>query len=897
MLAYGRLERAVQAQANESGSLTAFATPAMGMVQLPCLLKAQRSKLVDPHAILCAMAKPRTYVPHHSTRPQKKPALLWRLLIALLQLCLLGAVLMIGAAYGVYRYYSQDLPDPTVIGSYRPAETTRIYARDGQTLLYELVDPQGGRRTVVPFDQIPESVKWATVAVEDAGFYENPGVDLRGIVRALLQNYEAGEVVSGASTITQQLVRNVLLPPTERTNVSFERKLREAILAVQVSREYSKDQILNLYLNEVYYGNQAYGIEAAAQTYFGKSVQQLSLAEATLIAGLPQSPTVLNPFENMAGARARQRVTLDQMVKVGLLTSEQADRLASEPLQLVKPHVGLLMPHFVFYVRQLLETRYGPDMLYRGGLRVVTSIDLSWQAEAQRIVNEQIKGLRERHASNAGLVMLSPHNEILAMIGSVDYNDASIDGEVNVTLAARQPGSALKPIVYAAAMQRGWTPATILWDTPVSYPAGDGSLYEPKNYDEQWHGPQRLRMALANSLNIPAIRTIEFVGVEAFVELAHRMGITTLNDPQQYGLPLALGAGEVRLLDLTNVYSTIRNAGRERAPIAILKVTNARGAVLESAESVPGRQVLGENGEQIAYLLNNMLSDNQARQYMFGPNNIMELPDDRPAAVKTGTSNDFRDSWAVGFTPDITIGVWVGNSDSTPMQEIAGSNGAGLIWRDLMLSYHAGRPISMFQKPEKITELTICAETGALATPDCPSPMHEYFVAGTEPKTSDISLTTVRVAGDGSCLAAAYTPPTEVREATFVVYPPQFREYALSSGIPQPPTHYCLPPAPKPGQPGTSIAHISSPSENAQLSVGQLLIRGTARGSYVLEVGVGRDPQLWQQLARSSGSVNDGILGSWQTTGLPTGEYTLRLRVTTSDGVPADTRIVVTLKG
>ncbi len=842
------------------------------------------------------MAATRTHVPRHRPRSKKKIHLIWRLFMLLVQLLLLAAVLLVGTAYAIYQYYSQDLPDPAAIGSYRPAETTRIYARDGQTLLYELVDPQGGRRTVVPFDQIPDSVKWATVAVEDANFYQNPGVDLRGIVRAVLQNYEAGGVVSGASTITQQLVRNVLLPPTERTNISFERKLREAILAVQVSREYSKDQILNLYLNEVYYGNQAYGVEAAAQTYFGKSVRQLSLAEATLIAGLPQSPTVLNPFENMSGARARQRVTLDQMIKVGLLTAEQAEAVAAQPLTLIKPQVGLLMPHFVFYVRQLLETRYGPDILYRGGLRVVTSIDLTWQTEAQRIVREQIQGLRERNASNAGLIMLSPDNEILAMIGSVDYNDASIDGEVNVTLASRQPGSALKPIVYAAAMQRGWTPATILWDTPVSYPAGDGSNYEPQNYDQQWHGPQRLRMALANSLNIPAIRTIEFVGVETFVELAHRMGITTLNDPQQYGLPLVLGAGEVRLLDLTNVYSTMRNGGRERDPIAILRVTNARGAVLESAEAVPGRQVLGEYGEQIAYLLTNILSDNQAREFMFGPNNVMALPDARPAAVKTGTSNDFRDSWAIGFTPDVTIGVWVGNSDSTPMQEVAGSNGAGLIWRNMMLSYHNGRPFSIFQKPDKISELTICAETGALASPGCPSPIVEYFVVGTEPKTSDISLTTVRVAGDGSCLAAAYTPPAEVREQTYVIYPPQFKDYAISSGIPQPPTQYCLPPAPKPGQPGSSVAQISSPTNNAQLSSGQVLIRGTAHGSYVLEIGVGRDPQLWQQLTRSSVSVTDGILGTWQTTGMPKGEYSLRLRVTTSDGIPADTRVVVMVK-
>ncbi|HMO60156.1 MAG TPA: transglycosylase domain-containing protein, partial [Roseiflexaceae bacterium] len=478
-----------------------------------------------------------------------------------------------------------------------------IYARDGTTLLYELVDPQGGRRTVVPFEQIPQILKDATIAVEDAGFYENPGVDIRGILRALLLNYEAGEVVSGGSTITQQLVRNVLLEPEERTNLSFERKLREAILAFRVAREYSKDQILSLYLNEVYYGNRAYGVEAAAQAYFGKHVWELDDREATFIAGLPQSPTRLNPLINLEGAQARQRVTLDLMSKYGYLTAAEASALAAEPPTFVPPQVPLVAPHFVVYVQSLLEQRYGPEVLYSGGLRIVTSIDLTWQAEAERIVRERIAELRDRRATNAGVVMLAPNGEIIAMVGSADFKDPTIDGEVNVTLAPRQPGSALKPVVYAAAMQRGWTPATIIWDEPVSYPIGDGTFYAPRNYDEQFHGPQRLRMALANSLNIPAVKALEFTGVAAFVELAHRMGITTLDNPQRFSLALALGAGEVRLLDLTTVYNTLRNNGFRRDPVAILRVINSRGQILETAAGNGERQVLGEHGPQIAFLL------------------------------------------------------------------------------------------------------------------------------------------------------------------------------------------------------------------------------------------------------------------------------------------------------
>lgn len=843
---------------------------------------------------------------HTAERPARRritPArFAWRMLLALVKVTLLLAALSAAGAYAAYRYYGSDLPDPQAIGRYRPAETSRIYARDGTTLLFELVDPLGGRRTVVPFERIPQALKDATVAVEDSDFYRNPGVDVRGILRALVQNYEAGEVVSGASTITQQLVRGVLLPPEERSQVTLERKLREAILAFRVSREYSKDQILNLYLNEVYYGNQAYGVEAAAQGYFGKHVWELTPAEATLIAGLPQSPTRLNPLTNLDGAKERQRVTLDLMVQDGYLAPGEAEAIFREELAFAPQTVSVTAPHFTFYVRQLLEERYGPDALYRGGLTIVTSIDMHWQRVAEEIVRRRVREgapeegygpLRDRNATNAGAVMLTPGGEILAMVGSVDYDDPSIDGEVNVTLAPRQPGSALKPVVYAAALQRGWTPATIIWDTPVEYPGGDGQVYAPRNYDGQFHGPQRLRMALANSLNIPAIRTIEFVGVDAFVELAHRMGITTLNDPTRYGLPLALGAGEVRLLDLANVYTTIRNGGRERAPIAILKVTNARGEVLERAEPIPGRQVLGEHGEQIAYLLTDILSDNTAREFMFGPGNVMELPDGRPAAVKTGTSNEWRDSWAVGFTPDITVGVWVGNSDNSPMQEVAGSNGAGTIWRAIMAAYHAGRPARAFERPAGISEAEICGLTGTAMVPGCPNPLSERFVAGSEPAAGDVTLATVRVAGDGSCLAASYTPPDQVRTATFAVYPPEFAEYARAAGAPQPPTAPCPPPAvPQEAAGGAGApAQITLPQAGATITATQVLVRGAARGAYVLDYGAGASPAEWRTIAQG-GEVPDGILGVWDAA-LPPGEYTLRLRVTTVDGVPLEARVTV----
>jgi membrane peptidoglycan carboxypeptidase len=577
---------------------------------------------------------------------RRHPALAFvlRLALAAVKLSLLFALTSVAGAMWLYYRYGSDLPDPQRISEYRSFETTRIYARDGTTLLYELVGPQAGRRTPVAFEQIPQVLKDATVAVEDAGFYTNPGVDLRGIVRAALQNYQSGDIVSGASTITMQLVRNILLDPQERSERSYERKLREAILAYRVSREYGKDQILNIYLNENYYGAQAYGVEAAAQAYFSKHVWELSPPEATLIAGLPQSPTNYNPFADFAAAKARQRVTLDLMAEHGFLSQAEANSIYAQPVTLAPPRSDLIAPHFVFYVRDLLERRYGPDLLYRAGLRVVTSIDLGWQAEAQRIAQEQIAQLRERNATNAGVVMLAPDGQILAMVGSVDYN--APDGQVNVALAARQPGSALKPFVYAAALQRGWTPATVIWDTPSTWVNADGVAYEPMNYDNAFHGPLRLRMTLANSLNIPAVKAMEYVGVDAFVEQMSRLGITTFDDPSRYGLAMALGSNEVRLLELTGAYNALRS-GRFTPPVAVIKVTNSRGEVLERWQPQRGAPAFGPQSEQVAYLISSILSDNEARRFMFGAGNVMELPD-IVAAAKTGTSNDFRDSWAMG---------------------------------------------------------------------------------------------------------------------------------------------------------------------------------------------------------------------------------------------------------
>ncbi len=813
--------------------------------------------------------------------------------LRLCQLALVGGLLGAVAGLMIYKVYSRDLPDPATLNQRRLFETTKIYARDNQTLLYELFD--SGQRTVVTLDEMPWALKVGTVAVEDGNFFTNPGVDLRGIVRALYLN-RGGQVLSGGSTITQQLVRGVLLSPEERTSQALSRKIREAILAVRLSRQLSKQQILALYLNEVYYGNLSYGVEAAAQGYFGKSVRDLSLAEATLLAGLPQSPTDLNPYTNPAGAKARQQLVLDLMVKQGYVSRADADEALRTPLVLRPRDVELRYPHWVFYVRQLLEQQFDPEVVVRGGLRVVTTLDPAVQQIVEDAAREHIAELRPLHATNSSVVVLDPvTNEVLAMVGSVDYHDDSIDGQVNVALAPRQPGSTLKPLVYAQALADDWTPATIIWDTPTDFGGG----YQPQNYDNRFHGPQRLRMALAGSLNIPAVKALRFVGLDRFLDLAHRMGITTLQDRDRYGLAVALGAGEVRLLDLATAYSVLANGGLARPTAALLRVTNTHGELLYSYTPPEGTQVLGPYGPQVAYLIADILSDNAARTPIFGPDSVLRLPDDRPAAVKTGTSNDYHDSWAVGYTPDLLVGVWVGNSDNTPMQEVAGANGAGKIWNTIMQRTHAGKPNAPFWRPPLIEEQQICASTGLPAS-GCADTVAERFIAGLPTKLTDATYVTVTVGGDGTCLATDQTPAAERRKQTFVVPPADARAWVSGASVPQAPTVACPPPAAASASatttPGAAtaqpaaVAAFTTP-QPGELVSGQLRITGSAAGQYELAFGAGSSPTAWTTIASGGGGVQSGLLGQWSTSGLPSGSYTLRLQVTLP-GSPQQTALV-----
>lgn len=687
-----------------------------------------------------------------------------------------ACVLLSLSAVGVYVYYAMGLAEADKLGTVQLAQSTKIYDRNGD-LIYEVLDPQSGKRTVVQPDQIPLVLKQATIATEDQGFYTNIGVDPVGVARAIYHLARYGHVVSGGSTIAQQLVKNTFLTP----EVTVERKLREAILAVEVTRRYPKDQILTMYLNAIYYGNLSYGIQAAAQTYFGKDVSELDLAQASLLAGLPQAPALYDPCEDAGAALARQKSVLQLMEDEKYITREQADGaqremsayLASNAFdERCSAQVTFRYPHFVNYVRAQLEKEYGPEVVYKGGLQVTTTIDPRLQALAEEEARKQIEALKDKNVTNASVVILNPHtSEILAMLGSVDFKNKSISGQVNIADALRQPGSSIKPINYMTAFMHGWSPATPIYDLKTEFPDGNGRPpYVPVNYDGKEHGMVSARTALANSFNIPAVKTLYSTSTPdennypqplAMLDTARKMGITTLSDEtgkprRTYGLALTLGGGEVKLIELTNAYATFDNGGRYLAPTPYMKIVDGKGETvydLTTAQKVNARcagfelslpsEVPDTTGSCIksapfAYLITSILSDNEARTLAFGANSPLKLS--RPAAVKTGTTDDFRDNWTIGYTPDLVVGVWVGNSNNTPMENVSGVTGAAPIWHNVMERALENTPGRDFEVPAGIVRLEICIDSGMLATDLCPKDRRrvELFVQGHTPAEDNV---------------------------------------------------------------------------------------------------------------------------------------------------------------
>jgi 1A family penicillin-binding protein len=854
------------------------------------------------------------------------------------------------AAAAAYRQYTDDLPPVSDVGNRNVFKTTRILDRNGD-LLYELFDQNAGKRTVVHLaDMAPEFVD-AELAVEDPTFYDNPGIDPKGIARAAYQLVSSRSVQSGGSTITQQLIRNVLFDPQERTAISLDRKVKEAVLAVELNNRYSKDQILEWYLNEISYGNLSYGVAAAAATYFNKEPGELTLAQSAMLAGLPQAPSIYDPFTNVDAVKRRQVEVLDLMARHGFISQAEADETKEEPLQLVSPdNAGTPMryPHWVFYVRSVLEEMYGPKQLLSAGLTVYTTLDPHLQDIAQDDINLNIPALRSQNANNAALVAIEPQlGEILAMVGSPDFNDTSIDGQVNNAVALHQPGSSIKPIVYLASFLKGFSPATIVQDSPLSLPDGAGGTWKPQNFDLRFRGPVTLRRALGNSLNIPAVRVLQFVGLDNAISLARKMGLTSLLDPSNYGLSFVLGGGDVRLVELATAYTVLADGGDQVAVSPILKVLDSEGNVIFQHQAT--RQSVVD--PRAVYLVSSILSDNSARTETFGVNNPLRLKNDRPAAAKTGSTDDYRDSWTMGYTPSLVTGVWVGRSDHQPMR-VSGSSGAGLIWNNFMERALADWPFEPFDPPTGVVRERICTGPPPDEGEPCPS-VQDWFLEERAPSAQakfaarvyaldrvtgqladrdtpydDIILKTFRPSlnGDTGLPPADYSAragaahPWEILPATLIpTVLPTSTPTPGPSPTPSPgpsPTETATP-TPRPSltpvptrtpipfellpAPIAPTVRVSEPRAGQVVS-GTIAIEGTVSSadlnSYRVQYDQANITGQWTTVREAEGttSVADNQLDFWDTRTVPDGSYWIHVTGVSDTGGVAQAGVVVIVR-
>jgi membrane peptidoglycan carboxypeptidase len=816
----------------------------------------------------------------------------------------------VGAAYAVYDSFAQQLPDPTSIETEQEDfETTKIYDHTGKVLLYEIFDPLWGDRNYVKLSEIPEFCIEATVNLEDKTFYQNPGFDPEGIGRAFVQNLQ-GKQIQGGSSITQQLIKNILIAKEERTQLSYTRKLKEVILATEITRRFDKDQILEWYLNTNFYGNLAYGIDAAAQVYFDKPVSALSKAECAMVAAIPQYP-YLNPIDSPEKAKYRQLITLNRMVEEGAISEAERDEIYSQEVKVkeIQERFDIVAPHFSVYVRKELERtpeRYNIDdleMIYRGGLKVYTTLDLELNEKAQEIAARHVKELKDNdhNASNACVVSIRPKTgEILAMVGSVDYWDKENDGNVNVCTAdpGRQPGSSFKPFNYTTLFSQGqYNAATMVMDVRQSFPDDPNPPYVPENYDREYHGPVRLRNALANSYNIPAVWVLHKAGIKNVIATAHRMGITTLN-ADYYGLALTLGGGEVKPIDMAYAFSAMANLGvmagqpvpevnlrpghRTLEPVAILRIEDKEGNIIYKYEEPTTEQILDP---ALAYLMVDILSDNVARTPAFGANSVLKRDfEDRPIAAKTGTTNNFRDNWTVGFTPQLATAVWVGNNNNEEMKDVTGLSGAAPIWHDVMLYYHQDKPVETWQRPRGLVNVQVDAVSGLLPGDHTERTVTELFLEGTEPKQKDNVHQVFRINRENGKLATVYTPPELVEEQVYEIYPPVANDWVRENDIPQPPTEYDDSTGPAVNLGPVAIIN-PRPYEYVK---GGVVITGNAQLDgfqlYRLEYGQGLNPVEWRQLGGDHGNqVQGGPLEFWDTANEEEGLYTLQLTVVRGD--------------
>lgn len=613
------------------------------------------------------------------------------------------AILIIGVVF-VSWIYGTQAPPASQLATRKIAQTSVIYDASGNHPLYEMHGEEN--RKIISHDQIPDVARVTTIAAEDGNFYNHLGIDPLAIVRAMKVNIQNNGVRQGASTITQQLARSAFLTREQ----TLKRKFLEAVFAIKIERHYSKDEILDQYLNQVPYGANAYGIETASLTYFGKNAKDLTLDEAALLAALPKAPSYYSPYNtHHKEIVTRQKAILDHMAELKLASASDIEKAKNVDTlaKIKKPLTPIQSPHFVFFVLEQLEKQYGKEFLQTGGLKIFTTLNWDMQKIGESVVANGAERNVARGASNAALVAVDVKTgEILTMVGSRDYFDPTIDGQVNVAIAQRQPGSSFKPFAYAHAFELGYQPETMILDAQTNFgPDGSGKNYIPRNYDGKFHGLLPMRSTLSMSLNVPAVKVLYLASIDGTIDLAHRMGITTLNDRKRYGLSLVLGGGEVKLIDMASAYSVFANEGVRNPAISIKKIIDSGGEIIEQKKSEP-QQVMDT---QVARKINSILSDNKARTQIFGPRSPLIL-DGHVVAAKTGTTSEFRDAWTVGYTPSIAVGVWAGNNDNRPMK--AGADGvfvAAPIWNDFMARVLAQKPDEQFiayetykQKPAEL---------------------------------------------------------------------------------------------------------------------------------------------------------------------------------------------------
>jgi competence ComEA-like helix-hairpin-helix protein len=928
--------------------------------------------------------------------------LIFRLMLWGLGIGLIGASVAAGAAVFYYIQIINTVDFPSGPDRFQQLqaralqfETTRIYDGNGQ-VLYEINDPSGGRRDYVTLDEVSPWVIHATVATEDENFFTNPGFSIPAIVRAVYQAYQEGEVVSGASTITQQLTRALLLPPEERSERTIERKIKEIFISAELSRRFTKEEILELYLNQIYYGNLAYGIEAASQTYFDKPASQLNLAEGSFLAGIPQTPALWDPVTNLGdpsdpnappGVLDRHESVVRLMVTAGGdgcvgpmadntvicvsrndISANAEDFIAIRNTEFKPPSYNTRYPHWTVYVQQELEAIFDAESIYTSGYDVYTTLDPFLQDLSQEQVEQQLASLApEKNVGSAAVVAIDPNTgAIRAMVGSRDFEDESIDGQVNVAIIPRQPGSSIKPIVYLAAFEQGWTPATIIWDVPIEYEIPGFGVYAPINYDDRFHGPETVRSSLGNSYNTPAVQALDFAGIPVFLQKSHDLGITSLgivnintaneleletmvpgidgslaiqivlyretnggfdsvsemrNVPgidetkyqeirsylrvQEYGLAASLGAGEVSPLEMASAFSVMANEGVWNEPYAIQRI-ELDGEIVYQHPQSSGMQAIPADD---AYLISSILSDHEARTPAFGANSILNAPFN--AAAKTGTTNDFRDNWTVGYHPNLAVAVWVGNPDNTQMVDISGVTGAGPIWRNIMEGALERYPSAEFVVPPTIFTQTVCNDSGTIPSQRCLARTHEeqFSQAHPPPSADEDIYRDLEIDAFTGLIANEFCPDFSVK-GNFVVVPSHAREWLLNDpqgiawaeerGI-KPEEIIDVPEEECSADTSIPDIAIASPAEFEWVE-GNVRVVGTADvtdfSTYIVQIGRGQNPgdDEWILVqGDTSVPVHNGVLAVFDTPDFEEGMYTIRLVVFDVHDNEADHRVTVNL--